>query len=240
MYIFTLFLYNGIEVIFMLANRLTVLLAERGLSIKEVVEATGISRNTISNLSNNPTGNINTETTDILCNYLQVTPNEFFEYSPFLLSFYDYTKNINDVSYHISELYKNIYSSLEKCMAIKSKQGDQEYMYSFEGVFSNSDDGDDTYTRADKYNLYISLFTNDDFGTEVYSKLSIRFKKQTINALSKIVENLIRNVVLKSDKPPFDTLKSMDQFSVAIRYSFLNIEPIMASKVFDNSKMKFK
>lgn len=67
----------------LLANRLSVLLAERQLSIKQVVEDTGLSRNAVSNIVNKPNANIATETIDILCRYLQVTPNDFFLYWPY-------------------------------------------------------------------------------------------------------------------------------------------------------------
>lgn len=75
----------------MIANRLNILLAERYLTIKDVIDNTGISRNAISNIVNKPLANISTETIDILCNYLDVTPNEFFEFSPYLINV-----NIND------------------------------------------------------------------------------------------------------------------------------------------------
>ncbi|MEN2361878.1 helix-turn-helix domain-containing protein [Levilactobacillus brevis] len=67
----------------MLANRLSVLMAERQLSIKQVIDATGISRNTISNISNNPNANVATDTIDKLCNYMGIQPNDFFVYAPY-------------------------------------------------------------------------------------------------------------------------------------------------------------
>ena len=70
----------------MLANRLSVLLAERQLTIKKVVNDLGISRSSISNIVNNPQANIATDTIDKICNYLEVTPNDFFAYSPYNIS----------------------------------------------------------------------------------------------------------------------------------------------------------
>lgn len=67
----------------MLANRLSVLLAERQISIKEVVAETGLSRSAISNIVNNPDANVATATIDLLCLYLGVTPAEFFTYWPY-------------------------------------------------------------------------------------------------------------------------------------------------------------
>ena len=66
----------------MLRNRLKILLAERDLSIKDVVNATGLTRPSISNMVNNPMANIATDNIDKLCNYLGVTPTEFWEFKP--------------------------------------------------------------------------------------------------------------------------------------------------------------
>ena len=62
----------------MLRNRLKILLAERDLSIKNVIENTGISRNVLSNMINKPVANVSTKNMDNLCNYLEITPSEFW------------------------------------------------------------------------------------------------------------------------------------------------------------------
>lgn len=85
--------------IILLSNRLKVLLAERNLKIKDVVKNTSLSRNTISNLVNNPTSNVSTKTLDELCYYLKINPQDFFTYIPCLIEF----KEENDEYYlHIS------------------------------------------------------------------------------------------------------------------------------------------
>lgn len=66
----------------MLANRLKILLAERDLSIKDVIEGTGISRNVLSNMINNPYANVSTNNINKLCNFLEVIPNDFYDYFP--------------------------------------------------------------------------------------------------------------------------------------------------------------
>ena len=50
--------------------------------IKDVVNATGLTRPSISNMVNNPMANIATDNIDKLCNYLGVTPTEFWEFKP--------------------------------------------------------------------------------------------------------------------------------------------------------------
>lgn len=64
----------------MLKNRLRVLLAERQLKIKNVIENTELSRNTVSRILNNEQANIATRIIDELCQYLNITPAEFFVY----------------------------------------------------------------------------------------------------------------------------------------------------------------
>lgn len=66
----------------MLRNRLKILLAERNLKIKDVVSATELTRPTVSNIVNNRSANVSTKNLDKLCNYLEVTPTEFWEFKP--------------------------------------------------------------------------------------------------------------------------------------------------------------
>lgn len=66
----------------MLRNRLRILLAERDLKIKDLMNATGLSRNSLSNMVNNRSANVSTKNLDKLCNYLEVTPTEFWEFKP--------------------------------------------------------------------------------------------------------------------------------------------------------------
>lgn len=71
----------------MLFNRLKILFAERNLTIKDAMEATGLSRNSLSNMINNPSANISTQNIDKLCNFLEITPSAFFDYFPFDINF---------------------------------------------------------------------------------------------------------------------------------------------------------
>lgn len=66
----------------MLRNRLKILLAERNLKIKDVSNEIGISTNTLSHMSNHRSANVSNDSLDKLCNYLGVTPTEFWEFKP--------------------------------------------------------------------------------------------------------------------------------------------------------------
>lgn len=74
------------EGVILLANRLKILLAERDLTIKDLMKATGLSRNSLSNMVNNPFANIATDNVDKLCNYLEIAPRDFYDYFPWHFS----------------------------------------------------------------------------------------------------------------------------------------------------------
>lgn len=76
----------------MLANRLKILLAERDLTIKDLMKATGLSRNSLSNMVNNPFATIAIDNVDKLCNYLEVSPKDFYDYSGWRFEF-----NFNEI-----------------------------------------------------------------------------------------------------------------------------------------------
>lgn len=70
----------------MLRNNLAKLMIDRGITATQLFNDTGIARSTISKISNNKTDKINIQTIDKLCNYLMVSPADFFDYIPFEVS----------------------------------------------------------------------------------------------------------------------------------------------------------
>ncbi|OZQ66542.1 helix-turn-helix domain-containing protein [Paenibacillus odorifer] len=60
--------------------RLGDIMKERGLTNKEVVALTGVSRNTITSLAANATKRIDYDTLAGLCKGLDVTPGDLIEY----------------------------------------------------------------------------------------------------------------------------------------------------------------
>lgn len=53
---------------------------DRGISATQLFNDTGIARSTISKISNNNTDKISLQTIDKICNYLEVTPEDFFDF----------------------------------------------------------------------------------------------------------------------------------------------------------------
>lgn len=54
----------------------------RRITLKEVAEAIGMSRQTLSRLANEPGYNTDLATLDALCRFLDCTPGELLEYVP--------------------------------------------------------------------------------------------------------------------------------------------------------------
>ena len=65
-----------------LENKVSRILGERLLSITDVAERTGISRNTLTAIYYRKTKGVQFETVIKLCDYLQVPMSELFEYEP--------------------------------------------------------------------------------------------------------------------------------------------------------------
>ena len=66
----------------MIISNLAVLFAQRGLRTSKVSADTGISRTTLTALSQNRSVGVQLETLNTLCRYLQVTPEQILLYAP--------------------------------------------------------------------------------------------------------------------------------------------------------------
>lgn len=71
----------------MLINNLATILTERQLKITKVANDTHISRTTLTSLFQNDSKMIQLETINTLCQYLKITPGDFFEYVPYDFDF---------------------------------------------------------------------------------------------------------------------------------------------------------
>lgn len=70
----------------MLIPNLSILLAERRLTISKAAQDTGISRTTLTALTSRSARGIQFDTLNRLCQYLKVTPDALFIYRPFDLA----------------------------------------------------------------------------------------------------------------------------------------------------------
>lgn len=106
----------------MIRNRLKELMDVRGLKATRIAnDINDLSRNTINSTVNNSGKMIQFETVNLLCQYLGVTPKEFFEYLPFdvsvsvdaddepIVDVPDYNQNVAPDDCYIKPFYLNLY-----------------------------------------------------------------------------------------------------------------------------------
>lgn len=146
----------------MLQNRLNILLAERNLTASKVFDDTHISKSTLSSLVNNSGDGIQFKTLDKLCNYLDISPNEFFDYAPYIYKFH--TNRENDIEFIIE---------VESANSLKT--------YWYYVSYNINEDYREEETRLEKYDFYVSVYCSsniDPFLEDVYNKLSISLKSE--------------------------------------------------------------
>lgn len=157
------------EGVILLANRLKILLAERDLTIKDLMKATGLSRNSLSNMVNNPFANISTENVDKLCNYLEVAPKDFYDYSGWR---FDYEWDTKSVPF-------SQYNQANCCAGIRVTMTSGKLVRSFTLFYNLEYDAD--YGDGGGHDVFIVAY--NDAGSDaalktVYKKMSPLFKHQ--------------------------------------------------------------
>ncbi|HAR7543248.1 TPA: XRE family transcriptional regulator [Staphylococcus aureus] len=169
----------------MIQNRLSVLMAERGLKISDLYEETGISKTTLMAVAENTGKGVQFDTVDKLCNFLGVTPCEFFDYSPYIVE----TKKSN-----FSE------GNLEGFEIRIKKQNYEKYFNLDIYVFSG--DSYDIPLKKGEFDYYISLVLQDsDHYSEhefyhFLTNMSISFRIDFINKLIEKVKSKLKDLVL--------------------------------------------
>ena len=93
----------------MLRNNLAKLMIDRGVTATQLFNDTGIARSTISKISNNNTDKISMSTIDKICNYLRITPADFFDFIPFEIDIKILFENFDSYD-ELEEYYKRLYN----------------------------------------------------------------------------------------------------------------------------------
>lgn len=142
----------------MIFCNLSVLLAERRKKISMVSFETGISRTTLTALSNNNFKGIQTETLNTLCNYLNVTVNDIISHFPL---------DINKVRIDIGTFDEVDCSSIVGNMLLSIKHENKPY--TLELKFSCCRDcGEDFSSEYHIYEVNITeLISGDDYIIEI-------------------------------------------------------------------------
>ncbi|HEH8215115.1 TPA: helix-turn-helix transcriptional regulator [Staphylococcus aureus] len=169
----------------MIQSRLSVLMAERGLKISDLYEETGISKTTLMAVAENTGKGVQFDTVDKLCNFLGVTPCEFFDYSPYIVE----SKKSN-----FSE------GNLEG-FEIRIKKQNYEKYFNLD-IYIFSGDSYDIPLKKGEFDYYISLVLQDsDHYSEhefyhFLTNMSISFRIDFINKLIEKVKSKLKDLVL--------------------------------------------
>ncbi len=129
----------------MIKTNFSVLMAERGLKIADVYEATGISKTTLMALSENTGKGVQFDTVDKLCNYLGVELKDFFIYVPYLWDLTFQEKGEDDNSSYI-------------VVKLKTKNTEKDY---FLTVWYLNPKNYDFPLADESIKLWISIYLDD-------------------------------------------------------------------------------
>lgn len=189
----------------MIINRLSILLVERNIKASKLSVDTGIAKSTLTKITNNNSIQIDYLTLNKICNYLKVTPNDFFDYSPYDIEFF---ADIEEVStdFDPNSPFVPFTKKIEINIFLKLFQYGKdsqtiEYVFPVEyTVFPNEDYS--TYPDVDaQYNGYTPIgingiiFTNTDYNQKeilLLNTLSVAMKKNINDlALIKVVKAMM-------------------------------------------------
>lgn len=201
----------------MIRNRLAILLAERDLTATKVYEETKISKSTLSSLVNNSGDGVQYKTLDKLCSYLEVTPSEFFDYSPFILEYdlkiADYRKGLDNF-----ELQKNflitlghseeqaiylasddmdVFGDTRYIVEILATKGQKKYKYSMSiDIFKAGSNEDSNAPKDfDVDCILVDEYEDKSFVNDIYNHVSITFQTQIKNECFKLIKNSLSELI---------------------------------------------
>ena len=191
----------------MIRNRLASLLEDRGIKIsRAAMELPNISRNTITNTASNNGKMIQLETIDTLCQYLNITPAEFFEYLPFDLEYHaDITENdaTTNEFFDYIDLPNN---GIKFDFYIKKivHNGTPSKLYSFTGVIEKR-----TFLENNEVYLYVKLQSDTNDFKEIWDDpKAAGFKPMIWQNIKKTIANEINRSMMdrfpQMENDPFD------------------------------------
>lgn len=169
----------------MIQSRLSVLMAERGLKISDLYEETGISKTTLMAIAENTGKGVQFDTVDKLCNFLGVTPCDFFDYSPYIVE----TQKSDFIEGNL------------KGIEIKIKKQNYEKYFNLDIYVYNGDSYDIPFKKGE-FDYYITLglqssdhYTDDEF-YKFLSNMNISFRTDFINKLIQEVKSQLADLSL--------------------------------------------
>ena len=207
--------------IIMMINRLSILLAERGLSGAKFAISTKIAQSTISKITTQKSKQIDYKTLNTICNDLAIEPKDFFEYSPYDFEF-SHTKEQNQHFIFVET----------------TKHGEKGniYEYNFDYSFSYNNDLLNTYDYNDiiddKYNVdnlsITYVLTLKEETIIEYENLSIPLKTTFLEELKDFLSSLIDEIFSYYFKKDFYVISETNDFNIMNRID--NIRQIQCTR----------
>ncbi|UUV99589.1 MULTISPECIES: helix-turn-helix domain-containing protein [Vagococcus] len=170
----------------MIRNNLSILLSERGMKNTALSIKTGISKNTISSLTQNDGKMIQLETINKICQVLDIDPGDFFSYIPFdfeiIFSFNNFDAGcIINESFNISEFWIN---DSEFDLFIRVLKGNEEIdFFEFESIVEFNQNN--LLINDNRLNILTNKVINEDKFNEMWEKIPISFR---IDIVDKVEE----------------------------------------------------
>ncbi|MEB5927222.1 helix-turn-helix transcriptional regulator [Enterococcus faecalis] len=188
----------------MLRNKLSILLAERGIKATKVSNDTGIARSTLSKINNNSSEKIDYSTINTLCRYLKITPCDFFEYLPFDIDFF---VSIDEHSIYSPEEGLPTYK-IEAFLNIVDNAG--KHSIEYEGFIESYGLGPN---NTDALGAYIEPASDDDvFDIDLYlSDISQTFITDITQKFNKKIIKAVRESGFKPSDNDFITINLFDK-----------------------------
>ena len=171
----------------MIRYNLNKLLGERNLKISKVFVDTGISRSTLTKIVNNQSSMVQTETIDKLCQYLKVSPSDFFEYIPieidvnsFLNEFNEFSKLGLDLIIKIKDTFHNI--EKEFVYTINENEKSKDNIFVSNEWYSNSLNQSIKVLEINfpvDFKDFVTEITNNNYGfsNDIYEKIKDNIKE---------------------------------------------------------------
>ncbi|MGX0658441.1 helix-turn-helix domain-containing protein [Staphylococcus hominis] len=173
----------------MIRNRLSELLSERGLKTSRVALEVGIARSSLTSMIQNDSEMIRYDAIDKLCKYLNITPNDFFEYSPIAI---DYTFDEDpDINYSIEHAFddKLILEKFNFDLLIDTKVENKIDTFDLEVQF---------YGFEDRRKTSFKIKNEDDAKElkEIVNQLSPGLKNVLHKRMTKQLQNYVTGILL--------------------------------------------
>ncbi|XVK95680.1 helix-turn-helix transcriptional regulator [Staphylococcus nepalensis] len=212
----------------MIRNRLSELLSERGLRTSRVAKETQLARSSLTATINNDSEMIRLETINKLCNYLKISPNEFFEYSPinieyeFLLN--DFTLLPVENTFWKSEIslgdfFDNV--EIDFIVDIKNSYNNKNIQCDFNVVLDRSisvSKGVCNYFNITNENDYYSA---NQFLNELSAGLRNTVYRRIENDFKKFIENYLVEELNKVNQDYYQKAQFLDRDNIYILESEL-------------------